>query len=72
MKTAIFQMESYTKAMNAKSSLSQYRISSRVEKSTGSGGCAFRLVVFGNIERAGAILFRRGFIKNMPKGKLNG
>lgn len=71
MKTAIFQMENYTKAMNAKLNLSQYRISSRVEKSTGSGGCAYRLVVFGNVENARAILLKKGFIKGLSGRKLS-
>lgn len=72
MKTAFFQMDSYTKAVNAKLSLSEYRISSRVEKSTGSGGCAYRLVVFGNTKVAREILIRKGFIKNTTGRKFNG
>ena len=69
MKTAFFQMDNYTRAVSAKLSLSEYRISSRVDKFAGSGGCGYRLVVFGNTEKARMILLKKGFIKRFPKEK---
>lgn len=62
MNNNLFQMKSYTQAMLARKSLSEYRIKSVIEKtSTKSGGCAFRLRVYGDVEKAAHILDKKGF-----------